>query len=75
MKTSKITGKTFDPASAIYITNPKQHFAYAKYFGNWDHFLDMNFTPDRIDGACAFVWERCPETKQAKELWDKHELD
>ena len=74
MKKSSITGKIFDPISAIYITNPKQHFAYARYFGNWDHFLDMNFTPDKIDGAGAFIWERCPETAQAKSLWDQHLL-
>ena len=74
MKKSTLTGKTYDESNAIYMTNPKQNQAYAKYLGGWDHFLDMNFTPDRIDGACAFVWERCPETKRAKELWDQHLL-
>ena len=75
MKTSKVTGKTYDPAQAVYITNPKQHFAYARYFGGWEYFLDMNFTPDKIDGACAFAWLRCPETREAKIKWDNHELD
>jgi hypothetical protein len=75
MKTSKVTGKTYDPAQAVYITNPKQHFAYARYFSGWDYFLDMHFTPDKIDGACAFVWLRCPETREAKIKWDNHELE
>ena len=51
MKTSKVTGKIYDQSQAIYITNPKQHFAYARYFGGWDYFLDMHFTPDKI-GRC-----------------------
>ena len=74
MKTSKVTGKTYDPTQAIYMTNPKQHFAYARYFGGWDYFLDMLFTSDKIDDACVFVWMKCPETRDAKVLWDKHAL-
>lgn len=74
MKTSKVTGKTYDPGSAIYMTNPRQHFAYARYFGGWDYFLDMLFTSDKIDDACVFVWQKCPETREAKIKWDNHEL-
>ena len=74
MKKSNVTGKIFDPTSAIYITNPKQHFSYARYFGGWDHFLDMLFTSEKREDALVFVWEKCPETKKAKELWDQHLL-
>jgi hypothetical protein len=74
MKTSELTGKTYDPTTAIYMTNPKQHFAYAKYFGGWDYFLDMLFTSDKKEDALVFVWQRCDATRQAKIKWDNHEL-
>lgn len=74
MKISQLTGKSYEPSDAIYITNPKQHFSYARYFGGWDYFLDMLFTSDRIDDACVFVWKRCPETAEAKRKWDLHQL-
>mgnify|MGYP005605659749 CR=1 FL=1 len=72
MKISKITGLPYDPTKVIYITNPKQHFAYARYFGGWEYFLDMLFSSDKIDDACVFVWKKCPETREAKSLWDQH---
>lgn len=74
MKISELTGKTYEPSEAIYMTNPKQHFAYARYFGGWEYFLDMLFTSDKIDDACVFVWKKCPETREAKNKWDNHEL-
>ena len=74
MKISRVTGKSYNEAEAIYMTNPKQHFAYARYFGGWDFFLDMLFTSDRIEDACVFVWKRCPETAKAKQMWDNHQL-
>ena len=74
MITSKLTGKTYERSEAIYMTNPKQTQAYAKYLGGWDYFLDMMFTSDKKEDALVFVWKRCPETKKAKELWDQHQL-
>ena len=74
MITSKLTGKTYEQSDAIYMTNPKQNQAYAKYLGGWDCFLDMLFTSDKKEDALVFVWKRCPETKRAKELWDQHLL-
>ena len=74
MKVSQLTNKQYEPSEAIYMTNPKQHFAYARYFGGWEYFLDMLFSSDKIDGACVFVWKKCPETRRAKELWDQHLL-
>ena len=74
MITSKLTGKTYEPSDAIYMTNPRQNQAYAKYLGGWDYFLDMLFTSDKKEDALVFVWKRCPETKDAKIKWDNHEL-
>lgn len=74
MKTSQLTGKTYDESNAIYMTNPKQNQAYAKYLGGWNYFLDMLFTSEKKEDALVFVWQKCPETKKAKELWDQHLL-
>ena len=74
MKTSKLTGKTYDESSAIYMTNPRQNQAYAKYLGGWEHFLDMLFTSEQREDALVFVWKKCPETAKAKRLWDNHEI-
>ena len=73
MKTSQLTGKIYNEADAIYMTNPKQNQAYAKYLGGWDYFLDMLFTSEKKD-ALVFVWQKCPETALAKKLWDEHRL-
>ena len=74
MKTSQLTGKQYDPSDAVYITNPRQNWAYANYFGNWDYFLDMLFTSEKKDDALVFVWKKCPETREAKQKWDNHLL-
>ena len=74
MKTSMLTGKCYDETSALYMTNPRQAQAYAKYLGGWDYFLDMLFTSEKREDALVFVWERCDATKQAKLLWDQHLL-
>ena len=74
MKTSKLTGKTYDESEALYMTNPRQNQAYAKYLGGWEYFLDMLFTSEKREDALVFVWKRCPETAQAKRLWDNHQI-
>jgi hypothetical protein len=74
MITSKVTGKMYDPSDAIYMTNPRQNQAYAKYLGGWEYFLDMLFTSEKSEDALVFVWKRCPETREAKLKWDNHEL-
>lgn len=73
MITSKITGKTYDPSDGVYISNPLQCQKYFKYLGE-DLFLDILYTSYKKEDALVFVWKKCPETKQAKVLWDKHEL-
>ena len=74
MKISKTTGRPYDPAKVIYITNPKQHFAYARYFGGWQYYIDMDASSDKNDGMGVFLWEKRPETAEAKSLWDQHKL-
>ena len=73
MITSKITGKTYDPSNAVYLTNPVQCQRYFKYLGD-KPFLDILFTSEKREDALVFVWERCPETREAKIKWDNHEL-
>ena len=73
MITSKITGKTYDPSSAVYLTNPVQCQRYFKFLGD-EPFLDILFTSDKREDALVFVWQRCPETREAKIKWDNHEL-
>ena len=74
MTTSMLTGKTYDESEALYMTNPRQNQAYAKYLGGWEYFLDMLFTSEKKEDALVFVWKRCPETAKAKRLWDNHEI-
>ena len=73
MITSKITGKSYDPSSAVYLTNPVQCQRYFKFLGD-EPFLDILFTSDKREDALVFVWQRCPETREAKIKWDNHEL-
>ena len=73
MITSKITGKTYEPSDAVYLTNPIQCQRYFKFLGD-EFFLDILFTSKKQEDALVFVWKRCPETAKAKRLWDNHEI-
>jgi hypothetical protein len=73
MKISKITGKTYEPSDAVYLTNPVQCQRYFKFLGD-ELFLDILYASEKREDALVFVWKRCPETKKAKELWDQHLL-
>ena len=70
---SKITGKSYEPSDAIYLTNPLQCQRYFKLLGD-DYFLDILFTSEKREDALVFVWKRCPETREAKQMWDQHLL-
>ena len=54
MKTSQLTGKTYSESDCIYMTNPKQNQAYAKYLGGWDYFVDMLFTSEKKEDVFTF---------------------
>jgi hypothetical protein len=73
MITSKITGKTYEPSDCIYLTNPLQCQKYLKYLGA-EFFLDILYTSDKREDALVFVWQKCPQTRDAKLLWDQHKL-
>jgi hypothetical protein len=74
MITSKITGKTYNAgADCLYVTNMLQTKKYLEYLGP-EFLLDVLWTSEHRPDALVFVWKKCPETKKAKELWDKHEL-
>ena len=73
MITSKITGKSYEPSDAVYLTNPLQCQRYFKLLGD-KLFLDILFTSEKREDALVFVWKRCPETREAKIKWDNHEI-
>ena len=73
MTVSKITGKSYEPSDAVYLTNPIQCQRYFKFLGS-EHFLDILFTSEKREDALVFVWRKCPATREAKALWDNHEL-
>lgn len=70
---SEITGKMYEPSTAIYITNQLQNARYIEYLG-FDCLLDIILSDKSTPKMLAFAWKRCPETKRAKELWDEHKL-
>ena len=73
MITSKITGKQYNPSDAVYMTNPTQCQRYFKLLGS-EFFLDILYTSEKKEDALVFVWKRCPETREAKRLWDNHQI-
>jgi hypothetical protein len=36
--------------------------------------LDILFSSEQRPDALVFVWKKCPETREAKQKWDNHEL-
>lgn len=73
MITSKITGKTYEPGNAVYLTNPIQCQRYFKFLGS-EPFLDILFASEKREDALVFVWKKCDATREAKALWDQHLL-
>jgi hypothetical protein len=73
MVKSKITGKEYREDNAIYLTNMLQVQRYLAYLGP-EYLLDILYTGTYRKDSLVFVFQRCPETRKAKELWDNHEL-
>ena len=73
MVKSKITGKEYVETDGVYITNMLQAQKYLNYLGP-EYLLDILYTGTYRKDTLVFVFERCPETRKAKELWDNHEL-
>lgn len=70
---SEITGKIYEPSTALYMSNPVQCQRYLDYLGS-EYFLDIIWNSDVKKNSLIFVWKRCPQTAKAKELWDKREI-
>lgn len=70
---SKITGKEYDPAQAVYLTNPVQAYLYFKNIGP-EFFYDILWDSDKRPDALVYVWRKCKETAHAKLLWDQRIL-
>lgn len=73
MVKSPITMREYNPSDAIYITTALQAKQYLCYLGP-EFFLDILYSGTKREDCLVFVFKRCPETRKAKELWDKHEL-
>jgi hypothetical protein len=74
MVKSMITGKVYDETKCIYISNMLQAQKYLAYLGP-EYLLDILYTGTYKKDSLVFVFERCPATRKAKELWDNHELN
>lgn len=74
MVRSPITGKEYDAKDCIYISNMLQCQRYLSYLGP-QYLLDILYTDTYRKDSLVFVFEKCPETRKAKELWDNHELN
>ena len=73
MVKSMITGKEYFEADAIYVVNMLQAQRYLAYLGP-EYLLDILYTGTHRKDSLVFVFQKCPETRNAKELWDNHEL-
>ena len=73
MITSKITGKSYEPSDCVYLTNMLQVKKYLEYLGP-ELMLDILFSSEQRPDALVFVWQKCPETREAKIKWDNHTL-
>lgn len=71
---SKITGREYAEGSCIYVTNMLQAQRYLSYLGP-EYLLDILYSGTQRKDSLVFVFEKCPATRKAKELWDNHELN
>lgn len=74
MVKSMITGKEYAEDNCIYISNMLQAQRYLSYLGP-EYLLDILYSGTYRKDSLVFVFKKCPKTREAKELWDKHELN
>lgn len=74
MVKSMITGKEYAEDNCVYISNMLQAQRYLAYLGP-EYLLDILYSGTYRKDSLVFVFQRCIETRKAKELWDKHELN
>ena len=71
---SKITGQEYNETDCVYVTNMLQCQRYLSFLGP-EYLLDILYTGTYRKDSLVFVFKKCAETRKAKELWDKHELN
>lgn len=71
---SRITGKEYSETDCIYVSNMLQCQRYLSHLGP-EYLLDILYTGTYRKDSLVFVFKKCQETRTAKELWDKHELN
>ena len=74
MVKSKITGREYNEDGCIYISNMLQAQRYLSFLGP-EYLLDILYSGTYRKDSLVFVFQRCAETRRAKELWDNHELN
>ena len=71
---SMITGREYEENNCVYVTNMLQAQKYLSHLGP-QYLLDILYTGTYKIDSLVFVFERCKETRKAKELWDNHALN
>ena len=71
---SSITGREYNETDCVYVTNMLQCQRYLSFLGP-EYLLDILYSGTHRKDSLVFVFTKCPETRKAKELWDKHELN
>ena len=74
IKKSKITGREYTENNCVFVTNMLQAQKYLAHLGP-EYLLDILYTGTYRKDSLVFVFERCQETRKAKELWDAHKLN
>ena len=64
---SLITGREYSEKNCVYVTNMLQAQKYLANLGP-QYLLDILYTGTYRRDSLVFVFERCPETRRAKEL-------
>ena len=70
---SQITGREYMENNCVYVANMLQAQKYLANLGP-KYLLDILYTGTYRKDSLVFVFEKCEETRRAKELWDNHEL-
>lgn len=70
---SRITGKTYRPDEAIYVSNMIQARLYLIHLGP-DGLLDVLYDSQKRPDSLVFVFGRGEKTRLLKQQWDNHTL-
>ena len=73
MNKSQVTNKEYNPENCVYIANMLQAQRYLLHLGA-EYLYDVLWTSEKKKDSLVFVFPKCEETREAKRLWDAHEL-